>query len=382
MIAKKVVSITLCMALALSFLYAISGCGRMRGKKTSFELGKEYFLASEYPKAMIRFEKWIQEKPNTPQALEAHAILVLIYHDDETRKNLYEAEVKKIQGMGEQGVNTMLKLLEDNPVIDSRLRNTARSVLVDIGQPAVGPVMLAMRGTNPRIRKFAQETLSEMGPVAVDALIAVLDNPDPYVRGRAIESLSQIGDTRAVEAIKGKLNDPSKLVQVEAAAALHKMGVMNPTDTIIGALSDPDVITRRSAAKAASEIIKNPPLGPLLKAVNDEDPEVRDYAVQALGKTGSPEAVQPLINIMKSDVVDNVKNSAAKSLEKIGTPAVEPLIVLLEKTKDVETLIRIVQALGDIGDKSAVKPMERVYNQASNPLLKNETAKALNKIPD
>jgi HEAT repeat protein len=85
---------------------------------------------------------------------------------------------------------------------------------------------------------------------------------------------------------------------------------------------------------------------------------------------------------MKSDVVDNVKNSAAKSLEKIGKPAAEPLIELLEKTKDVETLIRIVQALGDIGDKGAVKPMERIYNQASNPLLKNETAKALNKIPD
>ena len=61
MIAKKVVSIMLCMALAATFFFVISGCGRLRSKKTSFELGKEYFMASEYPKAMIRFEKWIQE---------------------------------------------------------------------------------------------------------------------------------------------------------------------------------------------------------------------------------------------------------------------------------------------------------------------------------
>lgn len=382
MIAKKVIIFTLCSILALILLLSVFGCpGQMRNKRTSFDFGKEYFLASDYPKAMIRLEKWVQENPDTPEAIEAHAMLVIIYHDDETRQNLFEAQLKKVQSKGDQVINAIFKLLED-PTIDSRLRNSIRSVLVKAGQPSVIPLMQSMRGTNPRIRKFAQETLSEMGPVAVDALVMALDDPDLYVRGRAIEALSQIGDKRAAETIKKKLDDPSKLVQVEAAAALHKMGVMNPTNTIISALNDPDAVIKRAAAKAASEMLENPPLAPLLKAVNDEDQEVRAYAVLALGNTRSPEAVQTLIKIMTSDDIDNVKNSAAKALEKIGKPALEPLIQLLEKTKDVGTLIRIVQTLGDIGDKSAIKPMERVYSQANNPLLKNETAKALNKIPD
>jgi len=41
---------------------------------------------------------------------------------------------------------------------------------------------------------------------------------------------------------------------------------------------------------------------------------------------------------------------------------------------------QIAQTLGDIGDKRAIKPLEKVYNEATNPLLQHETAKALNLI--
>lgn len=375
MIAKKWTSI----ALAISLVFLFIGCGRERTKKTSFEFGKEYFLASEYDKAMIRLEKWIQDNPDTPQAIEAHAMLIVIYHDNPTRQALFEDEMRKINAMGDQGINAILKLME-NPTIASRLGISIKSVLVKAGQNSINPLMNAMRGTNPRIRLFAQEVFSEMGPVAVDALISVLNDPDSYVKTRAIESLSQIGDQRAVEALKQKLNDPSKLVQVTAVSALSKMKVTVSTEVIIGALNDADINTRKAAAKAVAEIIENPPLSPLIKALDNPDPDVRDYAAQAIGKTRSPEAIEPLIKVLKSDQVDKVKGSAAKSLEAIGKPVVAPLIALLEKTKDAGTLIRIVQVLGDIGDPSAIKPLEKVYNQATNSLLKNETAKALNKI--
>jgi HEAT repeat protein len=107
---------------------------------------------------------------------------------------------------------------------------------------------------------------------------------------------------------------------------------------------------------------------------------VRNYSTLSVGKTRNPEAIEPLIKALKEDEDDRVRDSAAKALHQIGTPAVDPLIEELGGTKDMEIVIRIAQTLGDIGDKRAIKPLEKVYNEATNPLLKNETAKALNKI--
>ena len=99
----------------------------------------------------------------------------------------------------------------------------------------------------------------QVGEPAVNPLILLLDNSDLYNRSRAVEALNKIGDKRAIEPLKKKLNDPSKLVQVEAAAALHGMGQMNATDVILSALEDANIQTRRAATKAVWEIIDNPP---------------------------------------------------------------------------------------------------------------------------
>jgi len=118
----------------------------------------------------------------------------------------------------------------------------------------------------------------------------------------------------------------------------------------------------------------------LLKAMKDTDPAVRNYAVLAVGKTPSPEAIQPLLKVLEDDESDDARGSAEKSLEKIGKPVVQPLIDLLESTKDMELTIRIAHILGNIGDRRAIKPLDKIYREASNSLLQNETAKALNMI--
>jgi len=367
-------------ALVAISLFLIFGCGREK-PKSDFELGQAYFEASDYRKAMIRLESWVQQDPNNVQGhnAEAHAMLAVIYHDDETRQSLFEDELKKLQGMGDPGMTAVLKLVE-SPTIESRLGSTIEDILVKAGEPSVGPLMKDLKSSNPRLRKYAQQVIIKIGAPAVSSLIEALNDPDVYIRSMSVESLSEIGDERAVEPLKQRLNDPSRLMQVTVAAALHKMGQMNPTDVILSALEDEDIVTRRAAAKAAWENVDNPPLAPLLKAMKDTDADVRNYTALAIGKTRSPEAIQPMLKALREDENDQVKSSAAKSLEMIGEPTVDPLINLLEGTKDMELTVRIVQILGNIGDKRAIKPMEKVYNEATNPLLKNETAKALNKI--
>lgn len=372
MIARRGASITL----VVISLFLVFGCGREK-PKNNFQLGKEYFGASDYRKAMIRLETWVQH--DEPNNAEAHAMLAVMYHDDETRQPHFEVQMKKLQGMGEPAISAVLKLMENKKIAD-RLGNAINDILVKAGELSVNPLMRDLKSLNPRLKKNAQQVLIQIGAPAVGALIEGLDDPDLYTRSMAIEALSKVGDERAVEPLKQRLDDPSKLIQVEVAAALHNMNQMNPTKVILNALEDESIAARRAAAKAVWEIVDDPPLKPLVKAMEDTDASVRNYAALAVGKTRSSAAIQPLLDVLKDDEDDQVKSSAAKSVEEIGKPAVDPLIKMLEGTKDMALTIRIAQLLGNIGDKRAIKPLEKVYNEAENPLLRNETAKALNNI--
>jgi len=378
MIVRKGVGVPL----VIISLFLIFGCGRPE-PKDNFQLGEEYFQASSYIKAIMRLEIWLKEDPDNLAGHnnKSHAMLVVMYHDDETRQQLYEDKFNKLQAMGEPGMAVVLKLIE-HPITASRLGVTIGDILVKGGDLSVPPLMKYMKGANPRLRVYALSVLIKLGKPAVGSLVQVLDDPDLHNRSRAVEALSAIGDKSVIKPLEAKLDDPSGLVRVQVAAALYKMGQTNATKKIIlDALEDEDVHTRRVAARAIAEIVDNPPLKPAMKALNDIDADVRDYATQIVGKIRSAEAVQPLIKRLLEDENDRVKASAATSLAKIGKPAVKPLIKLLEETEKLELRLRLVWILGKIGDKEAVKPLEKIYKETSNAVLKDSTAKALNEIP-
>jgi HEAT repeat protein len=377
-------------AIAIVLLLLIFGCGRPEqifgcGRpppKSDFELGKEHFEASNYVEAMMRLELWLKEDPDDVKGhnTEARVMLAVIYHDNETRQVQYEAEFKRLQSMGEPGMAAVLKLME-NRTIASRLGNTIGDILIRGAELSVPPLMAGMKGTNPRLRIYARDALIQIGEPAVQPLVQLLDDPDLYNRSRAVEALRSIGHKSAIEPLEAKLNDPSRLVQVQAAAALYSMGRKGTTrKVILDALASGDIQSKRVAARTLAEVIDDPPLNPVLKAMASPDADLRSYATRAVGKTRSPEAIQPLMKMLLEDGNDQVKASAAESLVEIGKPAVEPLIARLEEADNIELTIRLVQILGNIGDKKAIKPLEKVYNGTSNQVLQNEAARALNKI--
>jgi len=68
----------------------------------------------------------------------------------------------------------------------------------------------------------------------------------------------------------------------------------------------------------------------LTDALQDSDPDVRRSAALALGELGEWRAVDPLIRAL-ADPAQDVREAAANALVMVGTPAVEPLIDLLER---------------------------------------------------
>lgn len=68
----------------------------------------------------------------------------------------------------------------------------------------------------------------------------------------------------------------------------------------------------------------------LIEALQSSDPEIRRSAALGLGRLGEWRATEPLI-VALADPIQAVREAVANALVMVGTPAVEPLIDLLER---------------------------------------------------
>ena len=120
-----------------------------------------------------------------------------------------------------------------------------------IGEPAVPPLVAALKGRSSRARRFAACALAVMGEDAkraVPDLIRVLRDGDPRVRRNAAEALGRIGDPAAAKALLPLLKDKALSVTLCAAEALTALA--GEEEEVKKALDD---LTKRLAAANKSQ---------------------------------------------------------------------------------------------------------------------------------
>jgi HEAT repeat protein len=245
--------------------------------------------------------------------------------------------------------------------------------LVKIGEPAVEPLIGALKDRSKDVRRSAALALGKIRDArAVEPLIDALKDRSKDVRGSAALALGEIGDKRAVLPLIGSLKDSYWWVRRRAALALEKIG-WKPR-------SQDEMIAYLLALEKRDELAKigEPAIEPLIRVLKDWDQDVRRSAALTLGRIGEP-AVEPLIGALK-DRNKDVRKSVALALGRIGEPAVEPLIGLL---KDSSSSVRWIaaSALGEIGDKRAVLPLIGSLED-SDENVRQEAASALGEIGD
>jgi hypothetical protein len=98
----------------------------------------------------------------------------------------------------------------------------------------------------------------------------------------------------------------------------------------------------------------------LLGALADKDPRIRAAAAEALGEVGDASAVEPLGKALASDADSDVRDAAAEALGDIGSPNAVPLLSAGLRDADEDVRETVVDALGSIGGPDA----ERVLRQA------------------
>ena len=190
----------------------------------------------------------------------------------------------------------------------------------------------------------------------VDALIQKLKGEDRRVGQEAAVALGTAG-APAVEPLIAVLEDKNvdRYARGLAAKALGEIKDPRAVKPLIAVLGE-DWRVSESAGDALANI-GTPAVGPLIAVLEDKrvDRDARAEAADALGKLGDSRAVQPLILAMNDD---DVRYSAAKALANIGTAAVEPSIaVLKDKRLDGHARAEAARTLGKLGDSRAVAPL-------------------------
>ena len=268
-----------------------------------------------------------------------------------------------------------------------------------IGEPAVQPLIAALKNERDSIRPLAAKLLSYYNdlraiepligalsdPVedvqiaaasalgdlgdsrAVECLIVNFTNPSPKVRQVSADALGRIGDKRTVPALISAIQDSNSQVRGSIITALGKIGDPIAVPHIITALSDDNSSVRADAAYALSLIDDNRSTEPLIPVLNDDYWEARRFAIKALEKKASADIID-LFVYMLDDSESSVREAAAEALINIGEPAVGPVITKLmnsgvyKKSVPSEILVQI--------GNSAVEPLVKEIGCSERHLQK------------
>lgn len=187
----------------------------------------------------------------------------------------------------------------------------------------------------------------------IDIQIDLLKDPDWVVRREAAITLGEMGDERCVEPLAAALRDGDWQVREVAIEGIGQIG-SPAVDVLLKLLRDWDV--RKSAIMALGKIRDERVLEPQMQQLRND--EFMEDATDALVNLGEP-ALPGLIKALK-DKEELVRKQAVIALGRIKSPeAIDPLIEMLQN-KDWFTRLTAAAALEAIGDergREAIKPL-------------------------
>jgi HEAT repeat protein len=238
-----------------------------------------------------------------------------------------------------RAVRPLLDALKDGVAYDA-----LKGALVAIGEPAVTALVEALKDDAPLVRRAAVEALAELkGVHAIQWLAEMLRDEKIGVREATVRTLGKLGDARTIPSLIEALKDSSREVRLAAVEALQKFQDERVVAALMEALKDRSKVVRIAAARALGNLGDRRAVLSLLEALNDKDTWLRVAVIEALGKLNDERAITPLLEALM-DETSQVRQAAMDALLSIGKPAVVPLLDMLEKTGLAaagETLLRL-----------------------------------------
>lgn len=159
-----------------------------------------------------------------------------------------------------------------------------------------------------------------------------------------------------------RLSSRSPAVRCEAACALRKRGARSPRAfaALLRLLKDADSQVRLFAAQALAVCGGRRAVRPLLASMEDPVHWNENAAANALGDIGDLSAVPHLVRSLRGHPNSRVRRAATVALAKLkARRAVLPLARALLNDGDVDVRIESARALGFMGDRRALPSLRK-----------------------
>jgi HEAT repeat protein len=149
-----------------------------------------------------------------------------------------EVAIEAIGMVGSPAVDSLIKLLRDWDVRKYAIR--ALGKIKD--ERVLDPLITQLR--NDEFNEDATEALVELGQPAVEKLVVALKDKDDNTRKQAVIALGRIKDMDALDPLIEMLQDKDWFTRLTAAAALEKIGDERGREAIKPLLKDPDLVVK------------------------------------------------------------------------------------------------------------------------------------------
>lgn len=141
----------------------------------------------------------------------------------------------------------------------------------------------------------------------------------------------------------------------------------NATEPLVAALATKDDRYRWKILIILSEIADQRAVSGVMACLQSSSPAIRIAAAQFLGDIGAVEAVDPLIEILKSNFNDQAAVWVIQALGKLADKRAIPLLVdVMHRTESHAVRYTAIEALAAIGDSGVIHEIRRYTTDPSH----------------
>ena len=302
-------------------LFTCFGCDPKQKGPSHLSVGRDKLIESgnavEAVNLLIEAEKKEEDKT------EPRALLVIAYShalaSGATKGQDYESEYKKqrterIAALNEAEISKMIEILSKR----SEVQQNGFQALVEKGTDAAVLIIDALvAGSYPEdAHKNFISALEQIGPKAVEPILDRVTDAEvtPEVKIELIRVLGEIGDKKAVERLKSiDMTNIDVALKMAIYTTLYRLGDSSHKRKILAGLTANEVEVRRAAAKAMVNF-KDVNTNTLITALKDDDSQIVADIAKALSVHKTKDAVEPLVNIFKSEHNHKAKQAVLNTL--------------------------------------------------------------------
>ncbi|MHC5212353.1 MAG: HEAT repeat domain-containing protein [Planctomycetota bacterium] len=284
-----------------------------------------------------------------------------------------QAARKSLTGMGPVAVPRLLEGLATKVSPGERGRLISATLLIEIGAPAVPPMIEAMRDGSLYDRAPIALTLGRIGRPAVMPLAELLQARDPELAALAARGLGETGRAGrdALPALSKALARPEPAVVIAVASALRAIGP-DHRQALLALLSrarttegeEHEIVLRaavrglvlmrqaarteqqREAVREDAQRLGAEAIGGLVVALKLEQDELALLAADWLAELG-PDVLEPLLGAIGERNVQHIDRTA-RVVRRLGKPAM-PTLLALARDGDPSMRIKAVTAIAALG---------------------------------